>query len=568
MVLAPEYDLVPELIAGTENEEEIKKYIQRVKNKSRIERLRSDAEKKGVFLGRHFIHPLTGEKHPVYIADYVLSDYGTGAVMAVPAHDQRDFEFAKKYDLPIKVVITPQDKQLQGDELECAYVDEGVMVNSGEFDGLANVEGMKKITEYLKDTGKGDFTVNYRLRDWLISRQRYWGTPIPIIYCDSCGIVPVPVEDLPVALPDDIEFTGRGNPLETSPTFVDCKCPKCNSSAGRETDTMDTFVYSSWYFFRYTGPDCDTLPFDADKADYWMPVDQYTGGIEHAIMHLLYARFFTKALRDIGLTKVDEPFKKLLTQGMVLMDGSVMSKSKGNVVEPGPIIEEYGADTIRLFMLFSAPPEKELEWSTEGITGSFRFINRVWNIVTDNRYMIIKQNDKSTDIEKLNENEKKLHIRIHYSVKKVTDDIVRFHFNTAISALMELTNELYRFLSENGLNNDEGCRVFYLGVTRLIELLSPFTPHISEELWEMIYKEGLISSQIWPEYDEKFLKVGEKSIAVQVNGKVRGSIMVSDVDDEETIKEKAVNVENVKKFTENGVKKVIYIKNKIVSIVA
>jgi len=569
MVLAPEYYLVPELIAGTSRERAIRKFIERIKKKTRIDRMREDVEKEGIFIERYFIHPLTGERFPIYIADYVLADYGTGAVMAVPAHDQRDFEFARKYGLPIKVVITPSDKQLKSEELECAYVEEGVLINSGEFDALSNVDAIDKITKHLEKIGKGGHSVSYRLRDWLISRQRYWGTPIPVIYCDSCGIVPVPEDELPVVLPEDVEFTGKCNPLETSLSFVHCTCPQCKSPARRETDTMDTFVDSSWYFFRYTSPDCRTLPFDTKKANYWMSVDQYIGGIEHAIMHLLYSRFFTKALRDIGLTNEDEPFKRLLTQGMVLKDGAVMSKSRGNIVDPGDIIGEYGVDTLRLFVLFSAPPVKELEWSTDGITGAYRFLNRVWNIVIENLSFIIGNGEKKIDYENLDELEKRLLSRINYTMKKVTDDIERFHFNTAISALMELTNELYKFIQEKGLKEKGmGNSVFTLGISRLIELLSPFTPHIAEELWNIIGRVGMVSTISWPSYESKFLEVNEKNIAIQVNGKVRGTILVNEMDDDETVKEKAKSIENVKRFTAKGIKRIIYIKDKIVSIVA
>ncbi len=569
MVLAPEYYLVPELIAGTSKEKAIKEFIKRVKKKTRIDRMREDVEKEGIFIERYFTHPLTGEKFPMYIGDYVLADYGTGAVMAVPAHDQRDFEFAKKYGLPIKVVITPPDKQLKNEELECAYVEEGVLINSNEFNALSNVDAIDKITKHLEKIGKGGHSVSYRLRDWLISRQRYWGTPIPMIYCDSCGITAVPEEELPVVLPDDIKFTGKCNPLETSLSFVNCTCPKCKSPARRETDTMDTFVDSSWYFFRYTSPDCQSLPFDTEKANYWMSVDQYIGGIEHAIMHLLYSRFFTKALRDIGITNENEPFKRLLTQGMVLKDGAVMSKSRGNIVDPESIIEEYGVDTLRLFILFSAPPVKELEWSTEGITGAYRFLNRVWNIVVENLSLIVGNGEEKIDYENLDELEKRLLSQINYAIKKVTDDIERFHFNTGISALMELTNELYKFISEKGLKEKGTANsVFTSGISRLIELLSPFTPHVAEELWSMSGRDGMVSTIPWPSYEPKFLEVKEKNIAIQVNGKVRGTILVNEMDDEETVKEKAKSIENVKRFTAKGIKRIIYIKDKIVSIVA
>ena len=567
MVLAPDYEFVPELISGVPNEPEIRDFIEKTKKRTRMDRMREDIEKEGIFINRHFIHPLTGEKFPIYIGDYVLAEYGTGAVMAVPAHDQRDFTFSKKYGLPIKVVVIPQDKVLKSEELECAYIDEGVLINSGEFNGLNNNDGKKKITEHLEKTGKGKYSVSYRLRDWLISRQRFWGTPIPIIYCKSCGIVPVPEKDLPVVLPDDIKFTGKGNPLETSLSFQKCVCPECAKPAKRETDTMDTFVDSSWYFFRFTGPDFNSLPFSKEKASYWMPVEQYTGGIEHAIMHLLYSRFFTKALRDMGLTDEDEPFKRLLNQGMVLVDGAVMSKSKGNAIDPGKIIKQYGSDTLRLFILFSAPPVKELEWSSEGISGVHRFINRVWHIVVEN-ISSIGNDVPDIDYENLNALERNLVFRINYSVKRVSDDVERFHFNTAISALMELTNELYKFVSEERIGEkNENNPVFSLGISILIQLLSPFTPHVADELWNIIGRDGIVSTLTWPSFEEKLLEVKEKKIAVQVNGKVRGTVLISDIDSDEVVKEKAQNVENVKKYTQNGIKKIFYVRDKIVSIV-
>ncbi len=466
------------------------------------------------------------------------------------------------------MVITPSDKILKSSEMKCAYVDEGVLINSNEFDGLRNTDAMEKITVHLEGVKMGKHSVSYRLRDWLISRQRFWGTPIPVIYCDSCGMVPVPEKELPIVLPDDIEFTGRGNPLETSPSFQNCLCPECRKPAHRETDTMDTFVDSSWYFFRYTSPDCDQLPFDKEKAEYWMSVDQYIGGIEHAIMHLLYSRFFTKALRDIGLTEEDEPFKRLLTQGMVLVDGAVMSKSKGNAVDPEEMIEKYGVDTIRLFILFSAPPVKELEWSEEGVSGVNRFIHRVWNIIVEN-LSSIGDDIRDIDCNNLDNSEKSLMFRINYAIKKVTYDIDRFHFNTAISALMELANELYKFVSKVELKKEKDSNpVFTLGISTLVQLLSPFTPHVAEELWSIIGRSGVLSTITWPVYKQEFLEIKERKIAVQVNGKVRGTIMVSDMDSEDIVKEKAKNLENVKKYTNSGIKKIIYIKNKIVSIVA
>ena len=568
MVLAPEYPMVQELIADLPNRGEIEEFIATVKRQSRIERIREDKEKQGIALGRDFIHPLTGERFPMFLGDYVLPDYGTGAVMAVPAHDQRDFEFAKKYGLPVRVVIAPPgDLDMTADDMNEAYTDTGVMVNSGPFDGVTNTDGIDKVIRHLEDEGKGKASVSYRLRDWLISRQRYWGTPIPVIYCESCGIVPVPEDDLPVALPKDVQFTGEGNPLETSGTFVHTACPECGGKARRETDTMDTFVDSSWYYFRYASPKDEKLPFDTGEAKYWMPVDQYIGGIEHAILHLLYSRFFTKVLSDLGLTDVREPFERLLTQGMVLKDGEVMSKSKGNVVDPGEILGKFGADTARLFILFAAPPEKEFEWSDEGVNGSFKYLNRVWNLIYDN-IDVVRSGMKSTTVAAEGES-KRLLQKTHQTIQKVTGDIKRFHFNTAISALMELTNAMYKFSSEcKEMETAEGKAVFAESARHLLVLLSPFIPHMCEELWERADGEGYLAVHSWPEFNADLCAVEEKSIAVQVDGKVRGNIVISIDDPEDIIKEKALELENVKRFIPDGIRKFIYVPGRIVTIVS
>ncbi len=567
MVLAPEYPLVPELIAGIPNKHDVEEFIASVRRQSRIDRMREDREKQGIAINRDFIHPLTGERFPIFLGDYVLPDYGTGAVMAVPAHDQRDFEFAKKYNLPIRVVIAAPDRaELGPEEMTEAYTGAGIMVNSDRFIGMPSAEGIAAVTVHLEKEGKGKPAVSYRLRDWLISRQRYWGTPIPVIYCRSCGIVPVPERDLPVLLPRDAQFTGQGNPLETSETFVHTSCPSCGAEARRETDTMDTFVDSSWYFFRYASPRCDTLPFEPDAATYWMSVDQYIGGIEHAILHLLYSRFFTKVLSDLGLTREREPFKRLLTQGMVLKDGEVMSKSKGNVVDPGDILEKYGADTARLFILFAAPPEKEFEWSDEGVNGSFKYISRVWNLIVDSLDMVrggqnVPPTDAGGEIKNLLQ-------KTHLTIKKVTEDIERFHFNTAISALMELTNTLYKFRSESEAAVIGGAAVFGEAVRTLLVLLSPFVPHVCEELWEMAGGEGYLARHPWPEYDPELVTVEEKAIAVQVDGKVRGNVIINVDDPEDVIKEKALSLENVRRFIPKGVRKFIYVPGRIVTIVS
>jgi len=510
-----------------------------------------------MFIGRYAINPLNGDEIPIYVANFVLMEYGTGAIMAVPAHDQRDFEFAKKYHIPIKQVIS-LEKSSTGKDLKEAYAGEGIMVNSARFDGLSSPEGREKITQYLTQKGWGRKTLQYRLRDWLISRQRYWGTPIPIIYCDRCKIVPVPEKDLPVKLPERVEFTGRGNPLAKSSEFVNCKCPECGGSARRETDTMDTFVDSSWYFARYCSPHFEKLPFDEKKVEYWMPVDQYIGGIEHAIMHLLYSRFFTKALRDIGLYKIDEPFTRLLCQGMVVRKGAKMSKSKGNVVSVDEITQKYGADTARLFILFASPPEKDLEWSDKGVQGCYRFLNRVWNLVRETG-----NKQKGRVIKTYDQEEKKLNRITHSAIKKVTEDIQNFHFNTAIAAIMELSNGIYDYLRKKGNNSH-----LRESVEKLILLLSPFAPHICEELWEVLGHRRSAIKESWPGYDQEIIKKEDMLIVIEVNGKVRSKVEVPVNLEEEEIKKKAQGDERVKKYIDNKkIKQIIYVPRRLVNIV-
>ncbi|MFC1753499.1 leucine--tRNA ligase [Thermoproteota archaeon] len=489
LVMAVEHPKVLEWTKGTEYEKKTKEFMKEVKKKTIIERTAEGKEKNGLFLGKYFINPVNGEKCPLYVADYALFEYGTGAVMAVPAHDQRDFEFAKKYKIPVRVVINPPDgHELNPEKMNRAYVDEGIMTNSGEFDGMNNRDAIEDISKFIEKNKWGKRTVNYKLRDWLISRQRYWGTPIPVIYCDTCGTVPVPEKDLPVTLPKDVKFTGEGNPLTTSKGFVDVKCPICGELARRETDTMDTFIDSSWYFFRYTSPKFKGAPFDKKIADQWMPVDQYIGGIEHAIMHLMYARFFTKALRDLGLTTVDEPFQRLLCQGMVIKDGAKMSKSIGNVVDPGEIIGKYGSDTARLFILFAALPEKELEWSDQGVAGAFRFLNRVFRLVNE-----------APELEDREQNNADKHIlgKMHRTLQKVTSFIEEFKLSLAIGALMEYINAIYKYMS-----SPVNKKVYRELVENLALMISPFTPHLADEMWEKIGKKGFISLERWPEYDE------------------------------------------------------------------
>ena len=500
MVMAPEHPYLKELVAGSEYEEPVNAYVDKVQHMSDIERTSTTNEKTGQFTGRYAINPLTGKKVPIFISDYVLMDYGTGAIMAVPAHDQRDFDFAKKFDLEIIPVVDSDDPEVDVYDLKAAFAAEGTMINSEMFNGMNNKEAIEKIIDYLEEKKIGKKSINYKLRDWLISRQRYWGTPIPMIHCDDCGWVPEKEENLPVLLPADVQFTGKGeSPLATSKTFVNTTCPVCGKPARRELDTMDTFLDSSWYFLRYCDPKNTEAPFSKEKVDYWMNVDQYICGVEHAILHLMYARFFQMALYDLGLVSTEEPFKNLLTQGMVIKDGAKMSKSLGNVVSPAEIIDKYGADTARLFILFAAPPERELDWSDKGVEGSFRFINRVYRMVYD-----FSQNysEVPESYEISGDADKNMAYWLNYAIKKVSDDIgERFNFNTAISTIMELVNEMYRY-KEGTVNPG----LFGAAIKDLIIMLAPFVPHVTEEMWEHLGYEGSVHDQNWPEYDEKALK--------------------------------------------------------------
>lgn len=546
MVLAPESQLARDLVAGTEYEPVLNEFLAKMHTMTQIEREAADLEKEGKFIGRYVINPLTGKKMPIWIANYVLADYGTGAVMGVAAHDDRDNDFAKKYGLEIIPVIDEDDK----------------MINSGQFDGMNKDEAFDKIIEKLEEMGKGNKKTNFRLRDWLISRQRYWGCPIPMIYCDDCGIVPVDEKDLPVLLPTDVEFTGKGeSPLASSKTFTQCTCPKCGKPARREVDTMDTFVDSSWYYMRYADNKNEEAPFDADVVNNWLPVDQYIGGVEHAILHLLYARWFTKAFNKLGWTNHVEPFKNLLTQGMVLMDGSKMSKSKGNTVSPVELVENYGADTARLFILFAAPPERDLEWSEQGVEGCFKFLNRVYRLV-DELAPVTKLDHEFGNLTKA---DKDMRAKTNNTLKKVTEDLNdRFGFNTAIAALMELINDLYKY-KELDHRNDA---VIKEAIEAVVVILAPFAPHLGEELWLMIGKEASVFDIAWPEYDKSAIQLDEVEIIVQVNGKVRNKINAPVGIDQEAMKDLALNDEKIKEFIEDkDVVKVIAIPSKLVNIV-
>ncbi|MBS3810715.1 MAG: leucine--tRNA ligase [Halanaerobiales bacterium] len=572
MVLAPEHPYVDQLISGQPNEDEIRNFIKKVKSQAEMERTSPQSSKDGIFTGSFAINPMTQQEIPIYIANYVLMGYGTGAIMAVPAHDQRDFDFAKKYDLPIKAVIQPHDleEKLNGATMKKARSDDGYLINSQRFNGLTVQKAFETIADYMEKENIGERKINYRLRDWLISRQRYWGAPIPMIHCEKCGTVPVPEKDLPVLLPDDVKLSTTGvSTLAESKEFVNTTCPKCGGPARREIDTMDTFVDSSWYFLRYIDPNNQKLPVSYQKAKEWFPVNQYIGGIEHAILHLLYARFFTKVIRDLGLIEANEPFSKWLAQGMVLKDGDKMSKSKGNVVDPGKILKEYGADTARLFILFASPPEKDLEWSDAGVEGASRFLNRVWRYIVNNLDEINKIDVSQVDIKQddLNDAEKELHRKLHETIEKVTEDVEeRLNFNTAISAIMELVNEIYHYLKNNSDNINKELLAFV--TEKLLLLLAPFAPHISEELWHKLGHDESVHRVKWPQFNKEAAKKDEITVVIQINGKVRDKINVSADITEEKLKEKVFIQKKVKKYIEGKeIIKTIVIPKKLVNIV-
>ncbi|NQS76578.1 MAG: leucine--tRNA ligase [Peptococcaceae bacterium] len=566
MVLAPEHPLVEKLIAGSAKKAEVRAFVNQVKSLSEIDRTSTEVEKIGLPLGVNCINPLTGEKIPVLIANYVLLEYGTGCVMGVPAHDQRDFEFAQKYNFPVRVVIQPAGAELKSQDMQAAYEEEGLLVNSGKFNGLPNEKAIKEITAYLEEKGQGRFKVTYRLRDWLISRQRYWGAPIPIIYCDVCGVVPVPETDLPVLLPMNMAYKPTGqSPLAGYPDFVNTTCPQCGGLGKRETDTMDTFMCSSWYYYRYTSPGETEGPWDKNKVDYWLPVDQYIGGVEHAILHLLYSRFFTKVFNDLGLVSNQEPFTNLLTQGMVLKDGVKMSKSKGNVVSPEEIIARYGADTARLFILFAAPPERDLEWSDQGVEGCFRFLNRVWRLVEPLVEVLKKAPHRpATNLVGINREMRRI---THKTIKKVSEDIsTRFNFNTAVSAIMELVNTLYQF--KEVPESDRDPAVLREAIESMLLLLSPFAPHITEEIWAAIGHTGSIHLQDWPQYDPAAIVEDEITIVVQINSKVRERLLIPAGLSAAEMQEKVIGNAKVSRLTEGKkIVKVIAVPDKLVNIV-
>lgn len=566
MVMAPEHPYVTELTKGTEYEQATNDYIDECTHKSEIERVSLTKEKTGVFIGHYCVNPFNGKKIPIYISDYVMMDYGTGAVMAVPAHDQRDFEFARKFGLDIVPVVDVEDPAVDLNNLESAAPAEGRLINSGEFNGMDNLKAIPRIIDLIEDKRIGQKTVNYKLRDWLISRQRYWGCPIPMVYCEDCGWVPENEKKLPVKLPTDIEFTGKGeSPIATSKTFIETICPCCGKPARREIDTMDTFVDSSWYFLRYCDPKNTEKPFDKQKADYWMNVDQYIGGVEHAILHLLYARFFQKVLADLGLVTATEPFRNLLTQGMVIKDGAKMSKSLGNVVSPEEIQKKYGADTARLFILFAAPPEKELDWSDAGVEGSYRFLNRVYRLVYEYVTDIRDADSATGELVVSTSEDRALNYQLNKTIKKVSEDVGgRFSFNTAISSIMELVNELYKYKQLDNVN----MPLLDRAVKSMILVLSPFTPHICEELWSELGEESRVFEAAWPEFDESALVLDEVEIIVQINGKLKGKLTMSKDASNEELEKAARSSDKVKEVVgELSIVKAIIIPGKLVNFV-
>jgi len=558
VAVAPEHPLAQQAADRYEN---VAAFIKECISMGTAEAVVETMEKKGMDTGFKAVHPITGNQVPVFIANFVLMGYGEGAVMAVPAHDQRDWEFAGKYGLPIQQVIDSRD----GTEVNLAdgaFTDKGILVNSGEFSGLTSEKAFDAIAAKLKKMHKGQKRTTWRLRDWGVSRQRYWGAPIPIINCNKCGGVPVPDEDLPVVLPEDVKFDGVGSPIKKMPSFYNTKCPKCGGKAERETDTFDTFMESSWYFARFASADCDSKMLD-ERANYWLPVDQYVGGIEHAILHLLYARFFNKLMRDVGLIKVDEPFANLLTQGMVLKDGAKMSKSKGNTVDPQTLIEEYGADTARLFIMFASPPDQSLEWSDSGVEGAFRFLRRLWRLVYDH----VQRGEAPTlNIASLNDKQKAVRRQVHETIQKISDDVGRrFTFNTAIAAVMELTNTLNKFED----HSEQGRAIMQEALTSCVLLLSPIVPHVTHYLWKQLSPESVtVIDMPWPVADPSALTRDSIELVVQVNGKLRGRVEVPADADRNEVENKALADENVKRFVEgNVIVKVIVVPGKLVNIV-
>jgi leucyl-tRNA synthetase len=564
MSVAPEHRLIEELIGGTENEQSVRDFIKTIQEQRQRQNIDEEQEKKGVFTGRFCINPFNGQSIPVYVANFVLAEYGTGAVMAVPAHDQRDFEFARKYNLPITPVVIPEGETLDPEAMEEASTTPGTLINSGQFNDMKSLKAQAAIIAHAESHRFGSAHITYRLRDWGISRQRYWGTPIPMIHCDSCGIQPVALEDLPVKLPEDLNTSNNEcAPLSQRPDFISTFCPSCGKNAARETDTMDTFVESSWYFARFTCPDATDTPLNKKQSRYWLPVDQYIGGVEHAILHLLYSRFFVKVLRDLHYLDIDEPFQNLLTQGMVIKDGAKMSKSKGNVVDPDDLIKQYGADTVRLFSLFAAPPERDLEWNAQGVEGSSRFLNKLYRFIVG-----FCESDICADQNADSRANTALNRKMHQTIRKVTHDIeTNFHFNTAISAVMELLNTL---VSVGDQSKDESASTENIrqAIKTLLLLLFPMVPHFCSEMWTVMNLSGRPEDHQWPSFDEEIAKEDLLTVVLQVNGKVRSRIQVTADIEDSTLEEYALEDDNVRRFMSGkSVKKIIVIKKKLVNIV-
>jgi len=557
MSIAPEHPIIEELMRDASQKSVVQQYVKEATKKTELER--KEKEKDGVFTGYHAINPINNEKVPIYVADYVLLEYGGGVVMGVPAHDERDFQFARKYDIPIRVVIKAPNTELNPESMVHAYEDPGIMVNSGQFTGMESVKGIKAVTDLLAQKGSGGPSINYRLKDWLISRQRYWGAPIPIIYCDKCGMIPIPENELPILLPKNItDYVPKGkSPLAAVNSFINTKCPNCGGVAKRDPDTMDTFVCSSWYFLRYLDPKNEKEFCSKKNADTWLPIDQYIGGTsEHATGHLIYFRFFTKVLHDAGYISADEPATNLFNLGMLLKDGEKMSSSKGNLVPVGEVVRKHGADVARLTIVFAAPPERESEWTKEGVTGSERFVNRIYRLVIDNKSLIQKSKPR-----KILNDEEDLFIKINQTIAKVTNDLDSFKYNTAIAALWELLNELYLCKQKK--------EVFGYGIYVLIHLLSPFAPHLADELWSSIDGKGSLIEHDWLDYDKKYLKDKIITIVIQINGKVRSHIEIERSTSDEKIKELALQDEKIGRHLKSkDIKKIIYIPGKILNIVA
>lgn len=577
MSLAVEHPIITELVTGSDNEESVLQFVKKIKNQSFVERTAEGTEKEGIFTGRYVTNPVNGVNVPLWVSNYALMEYGTGAVMGVPAHDQRDYDFARKYNLPVMRVIEPSDSDRRQyiERMNEAYVNDGTQVNSDQFDGMHNREAIPEIIKFLEEKGFGKGSIHYRLRDWLISRQRYWGTPIPIVYCENCGIIPVAEEDLPVPLPENVEFKKNGqNPLADVDEFVNTVCPQCNGNAKRETDTMDTFVDSSWYYLRYLSANDDTQAFDPDVVNKWLPVDQYIGGIEHAILHLLYSRFITKVLSDLGFLGFHEPFKNLFTQGMIVKNGAKMSKSKGNVVNPDFIIEKYGTDTQRLYTLFMAPPQRDAEWNDRGIIGAFRFLNKLWKNVAVLRSDLKNIPKREIKLNLFSKETKELYRQINITIKKVTEDIEEsWHFNTAVASIMELLAHVTNFKEGRGRKIEDDKWINDFNVLRyafetIVKILAPFVPHICEELWVICGNKAGIFSVPWPFYNKDVLEAQQIEMAIQINGKVRSRVTVDSGISEDVLKTQIMKDERIHELLDGKkVLKIIIVPRKIVNIV-